>query len=73
MAKPFGKQPSDWTKLKSTKNFLSTFMTVRNIFRTEDYQVVIQGGSGKQGTWFIREVALEFARWLDTKFKPTSP
>jgi hypothetical protein len=73
MAKPFGKQVSDWLRLNSTKQFLRALMTVRGIPRSADFQIVTRGGNGQQGTWLIREVAIEFACWLDPKFKITSP
>lgn len=33
-----------------------------------DFVIVKKGGSGKQGTWFHEDVAMEFARWLSPKF-----
>jgi hypothetical protein len=72
MAKPFGKRPADWLRLPSTISFLNTLSDVRKS-HIGDFQIVIKGGNGPQGTWFIREVAIEFARWLDPKFKITLP
>ena len=66
MAKPFGKQPSDWLRLKSTEEFLTALASVRGIPRT-DMLLKIQGG-GIQGTWMHEDVALEFARWLSPAF-----
>lgn len=66
MAKPFGKQPSDWTKTKSSQEFIDSLSAVRNILRT-DLMRVIQGGS-MQGTWMHEDVAMEFARWLSPTF-----
>ena len=66
MAKPFSKQPSDWTKTKSSQEFIDSLSSVRNILRT-DLMRVIQGGS-MQGTWMHEDVAMEFARWLSPTF-----
>lgn len=66
MAKTFGKQPSDWTKTKSSQEFIDSLSAVRNILRT-DLMRVIQGGS-MQGTWMHEDVAMEFARWLSPTF-----
>lgn len=66
MAKPFGKQPSDWTKTKSSQEFIDSLSIVRNILRT-DLMRVVQGGS-MQGTWMHEDVAIEFARWLSPAF-----
>lgn len=35
MAKPFGKQPSDWTKTKSAQEFISSLSAVRKIVVTD--------------------------------------
>jgi phage antirepressor YoqD-like protein len=67
MAKPFGKQPSDWVRLKQSKEFMSTLSAVRGICGTDLVQVV-QGGNSVQGTWFHKDVAIEFARWLSPAF-----
>lgn len=66
MAKPFSKQPSDWTKTKSSQEFIDSLSAVRNILRT-DLMRVVQGGS-MQGTWMHEDVAMEFARWLSPTF-----
>lgn len=66
MAKTFCKQPSDWTKTKSSQEFIESLSVVRNILRT-DLMKVIQGGN-MQGTWMHEDVAMEFARWLSPTF-----
>ena len=66
MAKTFGKQPSDWTKTKSSQEFIDSLSAVRNILRTDLIRVV-QGGN-MQGTWMHEDVAMEFARWLSQIF-----
>lgn len=67
MAKPFGKQPSDWTKTKSAQEFISSLSAVRKIVVT-DLIHVKQGGNTIQGTWMHEDVAIEFARWLAPTF-----
>uniref|UniRef100_UPI00356A61AB KilA-N domain-containing protein n=1 Tax=Bacteroides fragilis TaxID=817 RepID=UPI00356A61AB len=69
MAKPFGKQPSDWIRLKQTCDIIDSLSTVRGIPRTGLIRI-IQGGDNKknQGTWMHEDVALEFARWLSPAF-----
>ena len=54
MAKPFGKQPSDWTKTKQSKEFIYSLSAVRNIIGT-DLIVVSQGGNS-QGTCMHEDV-----------------
>ena len=67
MAKPFGKQTSDWTKTKSAQEFISSLSAVRKIVVT-DLIHVKQGGNTIQGTWMHEDVAIEFARWLAPTF-----
>lgn len=67
MAKSFGKQPSDWTRQKSTAEFLNALSSVRGIPRAELIQSVM-GGNSTQGTWMHEDVAIEFARWLSPAF-----
>lgn len=67
MARPFRKQPSDWTRLKQAEEFITSLSAVRGIPRTGLVRV-IRGGGGIQGTFFHEDVALEFARWLSPLF-----
>lgn len=84
MAKPFGKKPSKWLELPSTKSFLLALVQSKAVsdFRTlkENRQVIGvynsyygglvigQNGGAKPGTWMHEDVAIEFARWLNPKF-----
>ena len=69
MAKPFGKQPTDWLKTNQAKEFIKAFTELK-IFSSADLVRVIKGGNDKnaQGTWLHEDVALEFARWLSPQF-----
>ena len=74
MAKKFGKQTTDWLRLKATKDFLAELAKMRG---TEDPKtgipcladlVQVTKGGTHNGTWMHEDVALEFARWLSPKF-----
>lgn len=67
MAKPFGKFSKDWTRLKSSQDFINALSSVRHICPSALIQVV-RGGSGEQGTFMHEDVAIEFARWLSPEF-----
>lgn len=70
MAKQFGKLPADFTRLKSTKNFLKELESVRQI-PISQLVIVKKGNSAEiieQGTWMHEDVALEFSRWLSPAF-----
>lgn len=43
MAKSFGKQPADWTRLKSTKEFINTLMNAKGIHIPSDLLKVTNG------------------------------
>ena len=66
MAKKFSKLPADWTRQKSTKEFISALMDARGIHIASDLLKVVNGDKG--ATWMHEDVAIEFARWLSPKF-----
>lgn len=83
MAKKFDRQPYDWLRLQSTKDFISALVEIRGFntadlgFNTADSTVLNSIGisnfikieNGKYGgTWFHEDVAIEFARWLSPSF-----
>lgn len=69
MAKPFpGKLVADWSRLKSTKEFLNTLSSVMGIPITGLVKTVQGGTPILQGTWMHEDVAIEFARWLNPVF-----
>ena len=68
MAKPFGKQPSDWLKTQYAKDYINAY-SVRTNIRTADLVIVRQGAEPhKQGTWMHKDIAIEFASWLNPLF-----
>lgn len=70
MAKAFGKQPHEWLRLPSTKEFLDELTTTRKSLSC-DYQPVITKNCAPEyggGTWLSEDAALEFARWLSPSF-----
>ena len=70
MAKAFpGKLIADWTRQKSTKEFLNSLSSVMGI-PISQLIIVRKGNSSAftQGTWMHEDVAIEFARWLNPLF-----
>lgn len=63
MAKPFGKQPKDWTRLQSANEFLYALSDARHISLAS--MITVKNGVA---TWMHEDVALEFARWLSPSF-----
>lgn len=68
MAKSFGKQPKDWLRTESSREFLDMLSSDRQISLSQLVQVQKGGNTHQQGTWMHEDVALEFARWLSPKF-----
>lgn len=69
MAKPFGikKRPSLWLRTSSSQEYISAICDAQKCAST-DLQRVSKGKGTEQGTWFQKDVAMEFARWLSPKF-----
>ena len=68
MARPFGKNPKDFTKTLYAREFMQVLSDRRNVL-TADLLIVKKGGQpNEQGTWMHEDLALEFARWLSPDF-----
>lgn len=67
MAKHFGKRPSKWLELPSTKAFLNALTDVRKL-DNGGIQTDRGGITGGGATWMHEDVAIEFARWLSPMF-----
>lgn len=69
MCKVFGKQPSDWLKIKATQEYIDELNRSENL--PNGLVKVIQGGNDKdnQGTWIHEKLVLDLARWLNVKFR----
>lgn len=70
--KHFDKKPHDFTRLKSTKEYIEALNSVTGITRNgEEYVRTINGGNLSeefQGTWIHKSLGLLFARWLSADF-----
>ena len=68
IAKYFNKEVSNWLKSKSTKEFLTEF-AIENSDLPFGGITINKGNNGEeQGTFAVREIALELARWISPKF-----
>jgi hypothetical protein len=63
----FGKEFSNWNKTKNTKEFLKEF-ALENPDLPNGGIAILKGGNGEQGTFAVREISLELARWISPKF-----
>lgn len=68
MAKQFGKEPYEWLRLQSAKDFIKTLYQIRGINSAESAEFIRTVDGRNCGTWFHEDVALEFARWLSPMF-----
>ncbi len=67
IAKVFGKNVNDWTRLTSTAKFLEGF-NKKNPLRS-NLVTKIGGNSQTQGTWVHRKLAIKFAEWISVDFE----
>ena len=68
MAKPFNKRAKDWIKTDYSKKYMEALSNGRNI-PYADLVIVKEGSSAVGGgTWFHKDVAIEFSRWLAPVF-----
>lgn len=68
MCKVFGKQPSDWTKNKSTQEYFKELEGSENIPRGIKLIDVVNDGYNN-GTWIHEKLILDLARWLNVRFR----
>lgn len=66
MAKPFGKRPDDFWKQEQNREYLEALITLSEGKR-DDF-IYTRRGSKYGGTWFHKDLALQFARWLSPVF-----
>ena len=63
----FNKDIRKWTSNKSTKEFLASFADENPMYQNGGI-AILKGGNGEQGTFGVREIAIELARWISPKF-----
>lgn len=69
MARPYNKRPVDYLRQMYVNELVSTIVSQTHI--SEDQLVIKMRGSSENGggTWLYEDVAIDFAQWLDVKFK----
>ena len=68
MCKAAGKLIADFTRLKTTKEFLEALSSDMGIPITQLIQTLKNGFTGEQGTWVHPQVAIHLAQWLSAQF-----
>ncbi|WP_445672708.1 KilA-N domain-containing protein [Pseudomonas inefficax] len=70
VAKRFGKRPTKWLELPSTKSYMAALIRHLSVdVRNSDFKLVEASRvRGKAGTWLHPKLAVAFARWLDDDF-----
>jgi len=63
-----GKKFNDYSRLKTTQDFISELHGVTGIPATELIQSVAGGKSENQGTWVHPDVAINLGQWCSPKF-----
>ena len=69
MTRPYNKRPVDYLRQIYVNELVSTIVSQTHI--SEDQLVIKMRGSSENGggTWLYEDVAIDFAQWLDVKFK----
>lgn len=69
MARPYNKRPVDYLRQIYVNELVSTIVSQTHI--SKDQLVIKMRGSSENGggTWLYEDVAIDFAQWLDVKFK----
>lgn len=68
MCKVFGKQPSDWLKIKSTQEYIDELQGIGTSSEGVKLVKIINDGFNN-GTWIHEKLILDLARWLNVKFR----
>ncbi len=68
MCKANGKFLADYTKLKSTKQYLQALSNDMKIL-ISSLVIEIQGHGSEQSTWIHPEIAVDLARWVSVEFR----
>lgn len=68
MCKAFGKQPSDWLKIKSTQEYIEELEGVGRSSEGVELVKIVNDGFNN-GTWIHEKLILDLARWLNVKFR----
>lgn len=67
MAKPFGKRPDDFWKQSQNKEYLDALITLsEGNYKKDTFISTKRGKCG--GTYFHKDLALQYARWLNPVF-----
>lgn len=66
IGKAFGKLPSQFLRLDSTKSFILALERKSNVQKSHITQ---KGNSERAGTWMHEKLALKYAAWLDVRFE----
>jgi len=64
MARPFSKRPNDYLNLQSTKEYVCELETT-----TRNGSLIITEEGRNGGSWFHEDLALDYAKWLNVKFR----
>lgn len=65
----YNKIAKDWLKLDSTKAYIQELSVDRRILPSDFARIQKGGDNTKQGTWLHPELIIDYAMWLNPKFK----
>ena len=68
MCKAVGKKFNDYSRLKTTQDFVKELSSVTGIPVTELIQSLMGGSPDEQGTWVHPDIAINLGQWCSPKF-----
>lgn len=69
MAKPFEKRVGDWARAEAAKRHIKILAEKHSLHPSHILKVVNGGIDAGGGTWMHKDLAIEFARWLEVTKK----
>lgn len=69
MAKAFNKKPAEYLRLPSVNQLIKSMVGFSHISENQIVTTMLGSPENGGGTWMFEDLAIDFARWLDTDFR----
>lgn len=69
MAKAFNKKPAEYLRLPSVNQLIKSMVGFSHLSENQIVTTMFGSPENGGGTWMFEDLAIDFARWLDTDFR----
>ena len=69
MAKAFNKKPAEYLRLPSVNQLIKSMVGFSHLSENQIVTTMLGSPENGGGTWMFEDLAIDFARWLDTDFR----